>query len=49
MKKINGSVIQDGFFAMKTAKGLQPFSYYYMLFSRENCPPEVIFLAALYH
>ncbi|WP_370820568.1 hypothetical protein [Gemmiger formicilis] len=23
MKKINGSVIQDGFFAMKTAKGLQ--------------------------
>ncbi len=23
MKKINGSVIQDGFFAMKTAKGSQ--------------------------
>jgi hypothetical protein len=23
MEKINGSVIQDGFFAMKTAKGLQ--------------------------
>ena len=28
---------------------LQLFSYYYVLCSRGNCPPEVIFSVALYH